>query len=223
MTVDQIANLLAAESSTVIDARNGLAFPRIDLGEVTNALVSTSGAAPEVTITSPADASVIAAQTQAVLLEAIATDAEDGDLSGAIVWSSNLQGTLQSPTTLIAGTHTLTASAIDSDLLQGTATVVLDAVNTPQVDILEPEANVVIVQGSVLNLSGSATDVEDGSLSNNIEWESSIDGTLGQGSTIDASLSPGIHLLVALVTDSAGYTPVPVPHVVGGRAGRHRR
>ena len=54
-----------------------------------------------------------------------------------------------------------------------------------------------------LNLSGSATDAEDGDLGSSIMWTSSIDGALGSGATIAANLSVGSHTITATVTDSA--------------------
>src|SRR5439155_108393 len=61
--------------------------------------------------------------------------------------------------------------------------------------------------GAAVTLSGTATDVEDGSLTANITWTSSRDGSLGTGSTITKStLTSGTHTITAAATDSGGKT-----------------
>jgi len=55
-----------------------------------------------------------------------------------------------------------------------------------------------------VTLSGSATDQEDGSLSQTIRWSSNIDGSLGTGGSLAVSLSEGTHIITARVSDSAG-------------------
>jgi len=74
--------------------------------------------APVVTIMSPADGKFFPVGDM-VVFTAEATDAEDGDISGSIVWNSSIDGnfgTGASVTTaaLSPGNHTITASAADS-------------------------------------------------------------------------------------------------------------
>ena len=73
--------------------------------------------APSVTITSPSGNLTVDAGT-AVTFSGNASDAEDGNLSSSIGWSSNLDGSLGSGSsvtaTLSTGTHTVTASVVDA-------------------------------------------------------------------------------------------------------------
>jgi hypothetical protein len=57
-----------------------------------------------------------------------------------------------------------------------------------------------------LTFSGSASDAQDGSLTSNIAWSSSIDGSLGTGSGFSTTLSAGSHVITARVTDSSGLS-----------------
>ena len=55
--------------------------------------------------------------------------------------------------------------------------------------------------------AGNATDVEDGNLTASLSWTSDLDGTIGTGgSFILSTLSVGIHIITASVTDSFGNT-----------------
>ena len=64
-----------------------------------------------------------------------ACDAEDGDLTGSLAWSSNLDGALGtgesvSTSTLAAGVHTITASVTDSGDLTGSDGVTITVTGT---------------------------------------------------------------------------------------------
>ncbi len=58
-------------------------------------------------------------------------------------------------------------------------------------------------QDSPVLFIGTATDTEDGTISANIVWTSSLDGALGTGASINPSLSVGTHTITATITDSA--------------------
>ncbi|MHC5019253.1 MAG: S8 family peptidase [Planctomycetota bacterium] len=84
---------------------------------------------PVVTITAPGSGSSFVQGTP-VGFTGTATDAEDGDLTGVIVWSSTLDGYIGtggavSSSTLSLGTHTITASATDNGLATTVATIAL--------------------------------------------------------------------------------------------------
>ena len=72
---------------------------------------------PEITITAPTDINSVESDT-AVTFAASAIDAEDGDLSTLIEWSSDLDGSIGTGasinSTLSAGSHQITASVVDS-------------------------------------------------------------------------------------------------------------
>ncbi len=79
--------------------------------------------APVVTITAPADGIGVEEHTS-LIFTGSALDAEDGDISEAIEWSSNLDGYLGSGAGVTAvlskGDHRITAGASDSGNLSGT-------------------------------------------------------------------------------------------------------
>lgn len=121
MSVPQIRSLLTGESVDVYDARNGLSFPRIDVAQVIGTL--EEGDAPEIAILAPANGAEIASGGGPVSLIAIATDPQDGDLTGSISWTSSVDGAVGSPASLSLGVHQLTASVTDTDGLAAEATV----------------------------------------------------------------------------------------------------
>lgn len=53
-----------------------------------------------------------------------------------------------------------------------------------------------------INFVASASDAEDGDVTNSIVWESSLDGVIGNGGNVSAVLSTGMHTVRASVTDS---------------------
>ncbi len=87
-------------------------------------------AIPEVTITSPANKAEF--DTGAIIdFQGMATDAEDGDLSGeTLVWSSSIEGVLEQvgesiTATLSDGRHVITLTATDSDGAQSSDSTVV--------------------------------------------------------------------------------------------------
>ena len=67
----------------------------------------------------------------------------------------------------------------------------LDLNNAPQIELTSPSHG--DTQSEIENISFTATasDSEDGDISANIQWQSSIDGDLGSGSDISVHLNPG--------------------------------
>ena len=78
---------------------------------------------PAVEITSPSDMSTFSVDDGPIVLAANAFDQEDGDLSSAIVWHSDLDGAIVSPATLSVGAHHLTASVTDAGGLSASAQI----------------------------------------------------------------------------------------------------
>ncbi len=94
---------------------------------------------PSVTISGPSDGAQYTDE-DAVTLEANASDAEDGDLSAAIVWSSDIDGPIGTGTPVIVtdlrlGTHVLTALVSDSanQAAAASVTVTISQANPPLV------------------------------------------------------------------------------------------
>lgn len=89
---------------------------------------------------------------------------------------------------------------------QKIALILPDGTN-PTVTISAPSDGGNALEGSPISFSASASDNEDGDVSDSIEWSSDIDGVFGNGSSVSTnSLSPGTHEITAIATDSHGST-----------------
>ncbi|MCP4666585.1 MAG: DUF5011 domain-containing protein, partial [Deltaproteobacteria bacterium] len=156
-------------------------------------------------ISAPADNASVSEDDAPFTLTATASDPEDGDLSADIQWISSLDGPIASPAALTAGVHTITASATDSDGLEGTAAIsltVTEHVNVaPAVAISAPADNASVSEDDApFTLTATASDPEDGDVTADIQWTSSLDGSI----TSPATLSVGAHTITASATDSDG-------------------
>jgi PKD repeat protein len=99
----------------------------------------TVNAAPTVSITAPENGATFTPDEE-VAFTGSASDLEDGDLTGAIQWSSSLDGPigtggLFSTSALSSGTHTITASVTDSGGKTGSDSITIDVTAAP------PQAN----------------------------------------------------------------------------------
>ncbi|MCL4780048.1 MAG: dockerin type I repeat-containing protein [Gammaproteobacteria bacterium] len=83
----------------------------------------------------------------------------------------------------------------------------------PVLTINAPMSGLLMASGTAINLQATATDVEDGNLSAAISWASSLQGVLGNGSSLGVALLPGDHTVTATVIDSAGATPLQLPSI----------
>ena len=73
----------------------------------------------------------------------------------------------------------------------------------PTVSITAPADGSSFTEGTNVAFTGSANDTEDGDITANLSWSSSIDGIIGSGGGLSTSaLSVGIHTITASVTDS---------------------
>jgi hypothetical protein len=77
---------------------------------------------------------------------------------------------------------------------------------TPPVVVIDPPATTTVVSGTSMTFSGEATDAQEGDLTDSLAWSSTLDGNLGTGGTVTATLSIGTHTIAATVTDSSGLT-----------------
>jgi hypothetical protein len=110
------------------DADLAVEGTRLTRGSIT-IRTSTANQTPVVIITSPADGATFI-EHEEILLAADAGDAEDGDLSAAVAWSSDLAGALGvgasvPVASLQPGSHIITASVTDSKGLTGGSSVTL--------------------------------------------------------------------------------------------------
>jgi len=76
----------------------------------------------------------------------------------------------------------------------------------PTVSITSPVDGSTFDSGVSIPFEGTASDSEDGDLTANLVWTSSIDGQIGAGGSFSTPLSDGIHTITAEVTDSGGET-----------------
>ncbi|MDP6420550.1 MAG: S8 family serine peptidase [SAR202 cluster bacterium] len=77
----------------------------------------------------------------------------------------------------------------------------------PSVTINSPGDGDSFDSGVSISFVGTASDNEDGDVTESLTWESSLDGAIGvDGGPFDAVLSDGDHTVTASVTDSGGKT-----------------
>lgn len=140
-----------------------------------------------------------------------ASDTQDGILSGeSLSWSSNLDGELGtgetlSVNTLSVGNHTITLRAVDAEGSEGLDTVKIVVGNSPPVArILSPEDGATFLIGEFITFEGTATDLEDGTLTGrSLIWSSNLDGQLGTENTLTINtLRTGAHTITLKATDS---------------------
>jgi hypothetical protein len=175
---------------------------------------TVSNTAPSVAISSPANGGSYAGGA-AVTFTGSASDTQDGSLTSALAWRSNLDGSIglggSFTRVLSAGTHAVTATAVDSGGLttvrQVSVTVAAAATNTaPAVTIASPANGASYASGATVSFSGSASDTQDGSLTAGLVWTSNINGTIGTGGAFTKVLTAGTHTITAKATDSGGLT-----------------
>ncbi len=186
----------------------GFGFFQLD-----NVRISTTpNVAPTVSISEPADGATYL-EGDLINFAATASDAEDGDLTSAISWSSDLDGNLGAGagglSYLSVGTHTITAAVVDSSGAPGSDSITVEvATNTaPTVTISAPADGLTVEVGTSIDFAGTASDGEDDLNGDNLVWTSNLDGPIGAGTGFSISaLSVGIHTITASVTDSGGLS-----------------
>ena len=77
---------------------------------------------------------------------------------------------------------------------------------SPTVTISSPADGDTFASDATINFEGDASDTEDGDITAELTWTSSIDGTIDTGGLFSTTLSDGIHTITASVTDSAQNT-----------------
>ncbi|MEM1086053.1 MAG: hypothetical protein AAGI48_18225, partial [Verrucomicrobiota bacterium] len=164
-------------------------------------------ARPVVDIVTPTDSAVFD-EGDVIAFEGTATDAEEGDLTASLIWSSDVTGLIGFAgsfnfSSLPVGTHVITASATDGGSFEGTDTVTIRINAKPVVAISSPADSSSALQGASVTFTATATDNEDGNIAASLSWTSSLDGPIGTGATFSTtSLTVGEHTVTASVTDS---------------------
>jgi hypothetical protein len=73
----------------------------------------------------------------------------------------------------------------------------------PDVEITAPASSSAVAEGDPVGFTGTASDLQDGDLSASLSWVSDLDGAIGSGASfVTSTLSPGLHIITASVTDS---------------------
>jgi hypothetical protein len=184
--------------------------------------VTGPNAPPVVSLTAPQDGARIPSGTRASF-SGTASDPQQGDLTSSLVWTSSIDGRIGTggafTKRLSNGTHTIRAKVVDAGGLAGKASVTVTVGNVPPtVSISDPPDGASVVVGSPVTFRGSATDVEDGDLTSTLQWTSSLDGALGSGGNVAATLSVGTHTITASVTDSRGATATATETITVNRS-----
>jgi hypothetical protein len=123
---DQVKN--SGNYNWTDDSGDGIQEPLLDVRSFAPLLVAVGGTnvPPTVSITSPNDGDSFTSGTS-ISFTGTATDAEDGGLSGALVWTSSADGQIGTGGSFIcsltAGTHTITASVTDSGNLASSESI----------------------------------------------------------------------------------------------------
>jgi hypothetical protein len=84
----------------------------------------------------------------------------------------------------------------------------------PTVAIVTPLSNSTYTNAQTISFTGTALDAEDGVLTSNLQWNSSLSGALGTGGSIARTLVAGTHTITASATDSSNATRVATISVV---------
>ena len=78
--------------------------------------------------------------------------------------------------------------------------------SAPTVTIVSPLNGASFGSGATILFEGTASDAEDGNITESLVWTSTIDGQIGTGGSFSKLLSDGSHSISATVTDVGGKT-----------------
>ena len=147
-----------------IDGDNSQGNSSLDTLFVDAMSIVSSGSvnnAPTVTISAPADGTSVPSGS-VVDFTGTATDTEDGDLTAALAWSSDIQGALGSggspSAALVDGVHTITATVTDSGAKTGSDAIVITVGSTPMLQVTVLTDKPSYVHGEIVLISVIVTD-----------------------------------------------------------------
>lgn len=173
--------------------------------------------APTATIQSP-DSGAVFYPDEAVTFEGEGVDPEEGALAGAsLVWETIREGVLGTGASLTTtgpatgwqvGEHILMLTATDGPGLFDVATTRFSIYENfpPEVTITSPSDGGTVAAGDPVTMTGTATDLHEGTLSGaSLTWSSDRDGVLGTGATLTRTdLGVGAHVLTLTAVDERG-------------------
>lgn len=165
---------------------------------------------PSVQITSPANGAIFNTG-ETIAFNCISSDPNGDPVT--IEWHSSRDGQIASSSSfstsgLSAGLHTITCRGLDPDGAEDTDSISIMINAPPQVFIISPNTGTQVEEFTPLTFTGTATDVPDGDVSNQIVWfDNGVE--FGTGATFSYSnLSVGLHTITAQATDQHGLTGV---------------
>ncbi len=174
--------------------------------------INAPAATPTISITNPASGLVIGSGNT-IYFKASATDSQGGNLDASIKWKSSLNGEFgigsSAPTSkLVVGTHTITATAKDSNGVSASTSieVTISGDNAaPTVSITNPTNGLVVASGSSIYFNALASDSNGVDITSSIKWKSSLNGEFGIGPSVAITkLAIGTHTITATAKDSSG-------------------
>ena len=122
------------------------------------------------------------------------------------IGNQRLRQVIVTPISGASGTVNITLTASDGTNSNNQTFQVNVVSNlTPSISISSPATNDTILTDTQ-SFTASANDPEDGNISSNVIWSSSIDGVFANGATIASTLSDGNHIITASITDSTSNT-----------------
>lgn len=185
---------------------------------------------PVVAIENPADGAVIDAGVPVLLQGRVIDNTYEDELHLiSVVWAvggGRVCDTALFDTTGIstcehmfdAGEMVVSLTATDpaGQVASAEITLIVEAGNAPQVEILSPVTGDRVTEGEIVLFSAFTTDIEDRADTMTVAWESDLDGvvsTTGAASSGDIefatdALTVGTHTMSLSVTDSDGNTGV---------------
>jgi hypothetical protein len=172
--------------------------------------IAVANTPPTIAIRAPA-ANASFTSGEDVVFQGEANDADDGDLSSSILWTSDRDGVLGTGSSLTKklskGAHVITASVTDSATTARTASITLTVGNSPPaVSMQSPADGSAFSPSAQVSFHATASDFDQGDLTSSIVWTSSLSGGLGTGGNLTRSLPIGMHVITAQVTDADGET-----------------
>jgi len=188
------------------------------VGETCSASVTFEvGGAPSVAITAPIDDSVVNDGTE-VSFTGTATDDEDSDWLLGVVWTSDVDGILDtespdptgslsfSSSSLTVGTHVITLSATDSDAQTGTASIelIINGLPTAPSIAITPDP-AATTDDLIVDIAEPSVDPEDGDVTYTYAWTLGGSDTFYAGDTVPSSATSSGDVWAVTVTAHDEY------------------
>jgi hypothetical protein len=135
---------------------------------------------------------------------------DDNGQTWQVLSAPQMSTSLEIDLTTLPGTTTgmfevVASNGVRSTFVRSTHFTVADS--PPKVIIFSPFGGSPLPETTLVTLSGSATDLEDGALNGaQLTWISDLDGVLGTGNQLTVELLSGNHVITLQVTDSQGQT-----------------